>query len=62
VLSLAVRDDGKGFEIAELDESDGLGIAGMRERATLAGGSLDVISEPGTGTQVIFKVPFKVHD
>jgi len=62
VLSLAVRDDGKGFEIAELDESEGLGIAGMRERATLAGGSLDVISEPGTGTQVIFKVPFKVHD
>jgi len=62
VLNLSVRDDGKGFDIAELDESEGLGIAGMRERATLAGGSLDVISEPGTGTQVVFKVPFKVHD
>jgi len=58
VLSLSVRDDGKGFEIAKLDESEGLGIAGMRERAALAGGSLDVISEPGTGTQVIFKVPY----
>ncbi|MBE9520418.1 MAG: PAS domain-containing protein, partial [Proteobacteria bacterium] len=58
VLSLSVRDDGKGFDIESLDESEGLGIAGMRERATLAGGSLDVISEPGTGTQVIFKVPY----
>jgi len=30
----------------------------MRERATLAGGSLAVISEEGEGTQVIFKVPY----
>jgi signal transduction histidine kinase len=28
----------------------------MRERAILAGGVLDVISEPGKGTQVILKV------
>ena len=58
MLSLSVRDDGKGFDIASLDESEGLGIAGMRERATLAGGSLEVVSEEGEGTQVIFKVPY----
>jgi PAS domain S-box-containing protein len=58
VLSLLVRDDGKGFDIANLDESEGLGIAGMRERAALTGGSLEVLSEPGKGTQVIFKVPY----
>jgi signal transduction histidine kinase len=58
MLSLSIRDDGKGFDIESLEESEGLGIAGMRERAILAGGSLDVISEPGKGTQVILKVPY----
>ena len=56
MLSLLIRDDGKGFDIESLEESEGLGIAGMRERAILAGGVLDVISEPGKGTQVILKV------
>ena len=58
MLSLVVRDDGKGFEMSSLEESEGLGIAGMRERATLAGGSLAVISKEGEGTQVTFKVPY----
>jgi PAS domain S-box-containing protein len=58
MLSLLIRDDGKGFDIESLEESEGLGIAGMRERAILAGGVLDVISEPGKGTQVILKVPY----
>ena len=56
MLSLLIRDDGKGFDIESLEESEGLGIAGMRERAILAGGVLDVISEPGKVTQVILKV------
>jgi PAS domain S-box-containing protein len=56
-LNLSVRDDGKGFDLTKLAESEGLGIAGMRERATLAGGFLEVISEQGKGTQVTFKVP-----
>jgi PAS domain S-box-containing protein len=57
ILSLSVRDDGKGFDVAVLTGSEGIGIAGMRERATLAGGSLEVTSEPGRGCQVHFKVP-----
>jgi PAS domain S-box-containing protein len=56
LLSLLVRDDGKGFE-TNITETEGVGIAGMRERATLAGGSLKVTSEPGKGTEVLFKVP-----
>ena len=57
MLSLSVRDDGKGFDIAGLAESEGIGIAGMRERATLAGGTLEVMSEQGKGCHVLFKVP-----
>jgi PAS domain S-box-containing protein len=55
-LTLAVVDDGRGFHSLELSESEGLGVAGMRERAALVGGILDVHSQPQNGTQVYFKV------
>ena len=56
-LTLAVVDDGQGFESQHLAESEGLGVAGMRERATLVGGTLEVHSKPKQGTEVYFKVP-----
>ncbi len=56
ILTLAVVDDGRGFHSLELSESEGLGVAGMRERAALVGGILDVHSQPPNGTQVYFKV------
>ena len=59
IISLSVRDDGKGFDTANLAESEGIGIAGMRERATLADGSLEVISEHGRGCHVLLKVPIE---
>ncbi len=55
-LNLTVADDGRGFNALRLSESDGLGVAGMRERATLVGGSLEVHSQPQKGTRVHFKV------
>jgi two-component system, NarL family, sensor histidine kinase UhpB len=45
-----VADDGEGFSGGE--EKPGLGLTGMRERAVLAGGRLDVSSEPGAGTTI----------
>jgi len=54
VLSLAVTDDGCGFNLRELTESGGLGLAGMRERASLVGGSLEVQSRELEGTRVHF--------
>ena len=56
ILSLSVRDDGRGFEASDLSGFEGVGIAGMRERATLAGGNLEVICEKGRGCHVLFKV------
>jgi signal transduction histidine kinase len=55
-LSLTVTDDGCGFNLQQLTESDGLGLAGMRERASLVGGSLDVQSREREGTRVHFRV------
>src|SRR3954465_3392191 len=45
-----VVDDGVGF--ATLEDTDGIGLVGMRERARLARGRLQVISAPGRGTAV----------
>jgi two-component system sensor histidine kinase UhpB len=49
-LELRVADDGSGLD-RELAAA-GLGIAGMRERALLVGGRLEIDSEPGAGTRV----------
>lgn len=45
-----VADDGEGFTNGE--QKAGLGLTGMRERAVLAGGRLDVSSTPGAGTMI----------
>jgi len=57
ILSLSIRDDGRGFDTSDLAGFEGVGIAGMRERAMLAGGNLKVMSENGKGCHVLFKVP-----
>lgn len=57
VLTLSVSDNGRGFEPQKLAESDCLGLAGMRERAGLLGGFLEMQSKPGKGTRVLFRLP-----
>jgi signal transduction histidine kinase/ligand-binding sensor domain-containing protein len=58
-VALEVRDDGRGFEAGEEPESPSghYGLTGMRERAAAIGGTLEVSSEPGTGTTVRLKAP-----
>ena len=56
LLTLVVADDGRGFDADQLGESEGLGLAGMRERAVLAGGMLDIRSACGKGTRIQFQV------
>jgi signal transduction histidine kinase len=52
-LTLAVQDDGVGFDPAQ----PGLGIVGMTERAALAGGDFAIASAPGAGTTVRARLP-----
>ena len=54
-VSIEVRDDGAGFDPEQTD--NGFGLLGMRERAELAGGSLTVESQPGSGTVIRAKLP-----
>lgn len=56
-LAVAVVDNGCGFQTEELAEHGGLGMAGMRERAGLAGGRLEIRSRLGHGTEVYLRLP-----
>jgi PAS domain S-box-containing protein len=57
-LVLRVIDDGQGFDIEALSASEGLGVAGMKERANLVGGRLRVRSTRGKGTEIQLEIPF----
>ncbi|MBN2233080.1 MAG: PAS domain S-box protein [Deltaproteobacteria bacterium] len=58
-LTLAVTDDGGGFDPGELGDSQGMGVPGMRERAALAGGSFAIDTTPGRGTTVTAIIPLE---
>jgi signal transduction histidine kinase len=51
-----IEDDGSGFDPGNT-RPDALGLVGMRERVSLAGGRLQVESTPGAGTTVVAEVP-----
>jgi PAS domain S-box-containing protein len=57
LFTLAVKDNGRGFKPQDLEDSHCLGLAGMRERAALVGGSLELQSRPGIGTRIYFRLP-----
>lgn len=57
-LELSVRDDGKGFDVAQaMAKAGSFGLAGMLERVALLGGACEVASRPGRGTIVTVRLP-----
>jgi two-component system, NarL family, sensor histidine kinase DevS len=54
-LRVRVADDGVGFDTAAA--TDGFGLIGMRERVTLAGGTLELKSAAGSGTTISAVLP-----
>jgi two-component system sensor histidine kinase UhpB len=59
-VELTVGDDGSGFTFDQA--ARGLGISGMRERALLVGGDMQVESRPDSGTRVRLTVPLDLVD
>jgi PAS domain S-box-containing protein len=60
-LEMKIVDDGTGFDLAEVErhghEGLGFGLMGMRERASLLGGRVEIISSPSAGTTVEVFLP-----
>jgi signal transduction histidine kinase len=61
-----IEDDGIGFDLSSLfihapDARDrrGLGILGMKERALLIGGEMEICSQPDIGTKIGIRIPLK---
>jgi len=56
-LTVSISDNGAGFDRAAPDWKAGLGLASMEERARLLGGTLEIRSRPGTGTEIRATLP-----
>ena len=64
ILVLIIEDNGWGFDLAEAQSHGegvlkGHGLIGMRERAAMFGGSLEVESQPGIGTTILVSMPWE---
>jgi two-component system sensor histidine kinase UhpB len=58
IVRLRVSDNGKGFRPApEGGNQQTFGLTGMRDRAALLGGSLQLRSAPGKGTAIVLSLP-----
>jgi signal transduction histidine kinase len=63
VLCCSVRDDGAGFDVTQIQRGPlrkGLGLIAMRERVSAIGGTLQIESGPGQGTELSIRLPLEV--
>lgn len=56
-VELVLRDDGKGFDPEAPPPEGHFGLAMMRERALVGGGTFDIRSGPGEGTTITVRFP-----
>ncbi|HYK95092.1 MAG TPA: GAF domain-containing sensor histidine kinase [Candidatus Dormibacteraeota bacterium] len=57
ILTLTVEDDGVGFEPGRRLDGTHFGLANLRDRTAVLGGTIAVESEPGSGTRIIVRLP-----
>lgn len=58
-LVLEMRDNGRGITEAEISDNQSLGLLGMRERALLLGGEINISGIQGKGTEVTVRIPLR---
>jgi two-component system, NarL family, sensor histidine kinase UhpB len=64
VLQLIIKDDGKGMDIHDVDQSNHFGLVGIRERVQGFKGSFNVDSEPNgnKGTMIYINIPQAIEN
>jgi signal transduction histidine kinase len=58
-----IQDDGCGFNperVLARGAGSGLGLNGLRERVAGVGGTLEISSQPGRGTELVIRIPLEV--
>jgi signal transduction histidine kinase len=61
-ILVEIRDDGNGITRAQIDGPESLGLIGIRERAHLAGGTVQFEGVAGRGTIVSLRIPLAARD
>lgn len=56
-LSLEIHDDGKGITEEEINDSNSLGLIGIKERIVAWGGKVNIEGKAGKGTSLSVKIP-----
>jgi signal transduction histidine kinase len=59
VLSISIRDNGRGFSAGGATSDVGFGISGIRERAEIMGGTARIDSVPGQGVNLQIQIPLQ---
>jgi two-component system, NarL family, sensor histidine kinase UhpB len=61
-IRLCVRDNGRGFDVREPRKANSFGLVGLRERAHLIHGELQIESTPERGTSIELHIPLPPPD
>ncbi len=56
-VALVIKDNGTGFDPAKIDESGGLGLKLIKERAEMLGGSLKINADVENGVEIALSFP-----
>jgi len=59
-VTLAIQDNGIGFAVAGPRKTNSFGLLGLRERAQLLGGEVEIVSVAGKGTRVELRIPLEL--
>jgi two-component system sensor histidine kinase DegS len=59
-VSVLVEDDGRGFEVMDFEQGQGMGLKLIKERVEMINGEFEVTSQVGEGTRVALSVPESV--
>ena len=62
VLVLEINDNGKGFNPEVLSTKNSIGLLGMKARARMVGGHLEIKSKESKGTQIIARFPLQTKE
>ena len=57
VFHMAIADNGRGFE-QDTDNTKGIGLMNMQQRAEVMNGTLHIVSAPGAGTKLTINIPY----